>query len=67
MNEFNQKASKVLNEQFKSIKHTKRVFYPRNFNVSDEFINALKKEFVKHKTTKAEFLVRLKKALDFHI
>jgi len=40
---FNKHFEKLLNE-FGSITYRKRLFYPRNFKLSEEFVTAFKKE-----------------------
>lgn len=44
MNRFEKKFN-YLNENYGSLKFFKRVFYPRNLKLSDEFINSFKKEY----------------------
>ena len=39
-----EELDKLLAEEFKSIKYIKREFYPRNFELSKEFVLAFKKE-----------------------
>ena len=44
MNSFNSAYNKIV-ENYNSLKFVKRVFYPRNFNISEDFKSAFKKEF----------------------
>jgi hypothetical protein len=51
---------------FSSIKQTKRLFYPRNFELSPEFIKAFQKEFTRLKGlggTTNDILRKVNKAL----
>ncbi|NBO99141.1 MAG: hypothetical protein EBU90_03305 [Proteobacteria bacterium] len=65
---FNKKAQSIL-ENYGSIKTVTRLFYPRNFNLSDEFINAFRKEYARLKSLGIDdkrILLKLNKALHFH-
>jgi len=56
-------------ESFKSMKTVQRLFYPRNFNLSDEFVNAFRKEYARLKSLKIDdrrILQKMVKALPFH-
>jgi hypothetical protein len=44
VNNFNASYIKLV-ENYNSLKFTRRLFYPRNFNISEEFKNSFKKEF----------------------
>jgi hypothetical protein len=68
VNTFDEEISK-LEESFKPIKMVKRSFYPRNFQLSEEFVSSFKKEYKKLideglESNKA--LNRITKALLFH-
>lgn len=60
---------KILLENFRSIKTVSRLFYPRNFNLSDEFVKAFRKEYARLKSMKVDdkrILQKMAKALPFH-
>ena len=68
MTKFNQTYEK-LNENFKSIKWIRREFYPKNFNLSEEFVVAFRKEYkrlIDEGLEPKKALVKLNKALLFH-
>lgn len=68
MTKFNQ-AFEEINENFKSIKWIRREFYPKNFNLSEEFVVAFKKEYkrlIDEGLEPKKALVKLNKALLFH-
>lgn len=65
---FNNKAQKIL-ENYKSIKTVSRLFYPRNFNLSPEFIVAFKREFSRLRSlniSDKQIIHKIAKALQFH-
>lgn len=65
---FNNKAQKIL-ENYGSIKTVSRLFYPRNFNLSEEFITSFRKEYARLKSLGIDdkrILSKLNKALHFH-
>lgn len=52
------------------LKKEQRLFYPRNFNLSETFIKALKEEIRKQEKAgidKKKFAQKLNRALQFHI
>jgi len=56
-------------ESYGSIKMTSRLFYPRNFSLSEEFIQAFRKEYARLKALGIDdkrILSKLTKALHFH-
>lgn len=58
-----------LNENFKSIKYVKREFYPKNFTLSEDFVNAFRREYrrlIDEGIDPRKALVKLNKALLFH-
>lgn len=68
MSKFNQKIES-LSENYKSIKYTKREFYPKNFNLSEDFVNAFRKEYrrlIDEGLEPKKALIKLNKALLFH-
>ncbi len=68
MSNFDQEINK-LEESFKPIKLIKRSFYPRNFQLSEEFVNSFKKEYKKlidEGLDGSKALNRITKALLFH-
>ncbi len=57
-------------EQYGMLKKEQRLFYPRNFNLSETFIKALKEEIrIQEKAgiDKKKFAQKLNRALQFHI
>lgn len=57
-------------EQYGMLKKEQRLFYPRNFNLSETFIKALKEEIrlqEKAGIDKKKFAQKLNRALQFHI
>jgi hypothetical protein len=59
-----------LMEQYGMLKKEQRLFYPRNFNLSETFIKALKEEIKKQEKAgidKKKFAQKLNRALQFHI
>ena len=68
MNKFNSKVQE-LHEGFKSIKYVKREFYPKNFTLSEDFVNAFRREYkrlIDEGIEPRRALVKLNKALLFH-
>lgn len=60
---------KNLTESYSSIKYTKRLFYPRNLELSKEFITAFKTELNRLLSTGHKpkaILDKIAKALIFH-
>lgn len=56
-------------ENFGSIVLKKRMFYPRNFNLSDNFTNSLKKEIKRLKSegyTENKIIEKLGKCIRFY-
>jgi hypothetical protein len=56
-------------ENYGCIKTTRREFYPKNFNLSEEFVNSFKKEYkrlVGEGVHPRRALQRINKALLFH-
>ena len=59
-----------LMEQYGMLKKEQRLFYPRNFNLSETFIKALKEEIRKQEKVgidKKKFAQKLNRALQFYI
>jgi hypothetical protein len=66
---FYKKANSIL-ENYGSIVTKSRMFYPRNFNLSKEFVKALQKEIVRLREEKIgnkDIIKKMSKALHFHI
>jgi hypothetical protein len=70
----NMKPFDVLLESYGMLNTQQRLFYPRNFNLSPEFINALKREINSHCGDRSKnglppklFAQKLNKALLFYI
>jgi hypothetical protein len=65
---FNKKYNELL-ENYSSIRTVNRIFYPRNFALSDEFVVAFKKEFCRLKELgldEKHIIIKINKALHFH-
>jgi hypothetical protein len=63
------KTYNLLMENFRSIKTVSRLFYPRNFSLSEEFIKAFNKEYSRLKSMKIDdkrILQKMTRALPFH-
>ena len=59
-----------LMESYGMIKQEKRLFYPRNFNLSEKFLKALRDELAmqeKAGVVPEKFSQKLNRALQFHI
>jgi len=59
-----------LMEQYGMIKREQRMFYPKNFNLSERFLKALKEEIAlqeKSGIDSKKFAHKLNRALQFHI
>lgn len=59
-----------LLEQYGMLKREQRVFYPKNFNLSKRFLEALKEEIKAHEKAgidKKKFAQKLNRALQFHL
>jgi hypothetical protein len=59
-----------LMESYGMIRQEKRLFYPRNFNLSEKFVSALKEELMKQEKTgiaPEKFSHKLNRALEFYI
>ena len=60
----------ALLENYGMIKQEKRMFYPRNFNLSERFLKALREELIlqeKSGVMTEKFSHKLNRALEFHI
>ncbi len=69
MNSFDRTILQIK-ENFSPIKTVKRSFYPRNFQLSEEFINSFKLEYkrlVDEGVNPNKALGRITKALLFHV
>jgi len=65
---FNKKVQNIV-ESYSSIKTVSRLFYPRNFNLSPEFVVAFKKEYARLKSlniSDKQIIQKIAKALHFH-
>ena len=68
MDKFN-KALEKIEENYKPIKVIKRSFYPRNFQLSEDFVNSFKSEYKRllgEGVHPKKALSRITKALLFH-
>jgi hypothetical protein len=69
MKEFNNNFNKLL-ESYAPLKMNSRLFYPRNFSLSEEFIKSFKNEYqrlVKEGNHPKRVMEKISKALKFHI
>jgi len=70
MDKFNKDIDELYIENIESIRTVRRQFYPRNFELSNEFITAFKNEY-KRLTESGQrpksLLEKINKALKFHI
>lgn len=70
MDNFKKNIDELYEENINSIKTVRRQFYPRNFELSQEFIDAFKSEYKRllegGQRPKA-LLEKMNKALKFHI
>jgi hypothetical protein len=68
VSDFTKNYESIL-ENYGCIKTTRREFYPKNFNLSEEFVNSFKKEYkrlVGEGVHPRRALQRINKALLFH-
>lgn len=67
---FYKQANSLIKENYKSIPIKSRIFYPRNFALSQEFIKAFKKEVNRLKmenVSEKDIIRKITKALNFHL
>lgn len=70
MDNFNKNAKEVYNENLRSIRTTRRQFYPRNFELSQEFVDAFKTEYrrlLEGGQRPKALMEKISKALNFHL
>ena len=70
MDNFNKNVKTLVDENVASLKTTRRQFYPRNFELSEEFLNAFKSEYkrlLESGQTSKTLLEKINKALRFHV
>jgi hypothetical protein len=63
------KEIEQLSENYEPIKHVKRSFYPRNFQLSEDFVTSFKREYkrlIDEGLDSNKALARINKALLFH-
>jgi hypothetical protein len=64
-----EKQFKTIIESFGSIRYTKRLFYPRKFNLSENFLKSFKEEYKRlldEGHSGKLILSKLSRALEFH-
>lgn len=69
MDQFDKNITDIYQENINSIKVTKRQFYPRNFELSQEFVDAFKLEYkrlLEGGQSPRTVLEKINKALKFH-
>ena len=67
---FYKHVDSILEENFKSIPIKSRMYYPRNFALSQEFIRSFKKEVQRLKAenvAEKDIIRKLTRALNFHV
>jgi hypothetical protein len=67
---FNKQVNSIINENYKSIPIKTRMYYPRNFALSPEFIKSFKKEVTRLKAenvSEKDIIRKLTRALNFHV
>lgn len=70
MDKFNKDIDTLFEENIESIRTVRRQFYPRNFELSNEFITAFKNEYKRLAESgqrPKSLLEKINKALKFHI
>ena len=70
MEHFEKNLNKIYNENINSIRVTRRQFYPRNFELSQEFVDAFVREYkrlLESGQKKTTLLEKMSKALKFHL
>jgi len=70
MKQFDDNIQDLYQENVNSIKVTRRQFYPRNFELSQEFVDAFKSEYkrlMESGQRPKSLLEKINKALKFHI
>jgi|ETNmetMinimDraft_17_1059902.scaffolds.fasta_scaffold00395_6 hypothetical protein len=70
MEKFNEKLNEHINENVSSIRTTRRQFYPRNFELSQEFLDSFKLEYkrlIESGQKPKALLEKINKALRFHV
>lgn len=67
---FYKKANFIIKENYKSIPIRSRMYYPRNFTLSQDFLKAFKKEVQRLKAenvSEKDIVRKLNRALNFHV
>jgi hypothetical protein len=67
---FNKQVNSIIKENYKSIPIKTRMYYPRNFALSPEFIKSFKKEVARLKAenvSEKDIIRKLTRALNFHV
>jgi len=67
---FYNQVDSIIKENYKSIPIKSRIFYPRNFELSQEFIKAFKKEVMRLKgenVSEKDIIRKITRALNFHL
>lgn len=70
MGQFDKDVEDLYNENIESIRTVRRQFYPRNFELSQEFIEAFKTEYkrlMESGQRPKALLEKINKALKFHV
>ena len=70
MDKFNKNINEVYQENVNSIRTVRRQFYPRNFELSQEFVDAFKAEYkrlLEGGQRPTALLEKINKALKFHV
>lgn len=67
---FNKQVNSIIKENYKSIPIKTRMYYPRNFALSQEFIKSFKKEVTRLKAenvSEKDIIRKITRALNFHV
>ena len=67
---FNKQVNSIIKENYKSIPIRSRMYYPRNFALSQEFVKSFKKEVDRLKAenvSEKDIVRKLTRALNFHV
>ncbi len=70
MDQFKKNVDEMYQENVSSIRTVRRQFYPRNFELSEDFVNAFKAEYnrlMESGQRPKALLEKMNKALKFHI
>jgi hypothetical protein len=67
---FDKEINHIIEENYKSIPIKSRIYYPRNFALSQEFVKSFKKEVARLKAenvSEKDIIRKITRALNFHV